>query len=140
VFWNTVAFDQPWGTSSRLLNIVNLDTVRGVGGERLGGRLLDDGTFDALSGLGLDSAGNCAVLAVGTVHGAFSEAADAIVGGVVRYDYGAGCELGGQTLRGKLSIETDYDAVRTGPLDLSSVEAAPPVDEDGVPTEPAPEP
>jgi hypothetical protein len=134
VFWNVVAFDQPWGPDSHLLNLVNLDPTIGEGGERLGGRLLEDGTFDLLSGLGLDTLGACRALAVGTVHGAFDEANEAIAG-VVRYEYGAGCTIGGATLRGKLAVETDYTAARTGDLDLSSVEAAPPVTEDGEPAE-----
>lgn len=134
VFWTAVGVDQPWGSSSRLLNLVNLDPDVGEGGERLGGRLLDDGTFDVLSGLGLDAAGNCRALAVGTVHGAFSAAGDAI-DGVVRYEYGANCVIGGATLGGSLAVETDYAATRVGALDLSSVEPAPPVTEEGDPTD-----
>lgn len=133
-YWRTVGIDQPWGPTRRLLNFVNLDPERGEPGQRMGGLLADDGSFEMLSGLDLDGAGNCAALGVGTVVGRFTDAGD-VEEGIVRYEWSAGCRIGDQEISGELLLETDYTAVRTGDLDLSAVEPAPPITESGEPTE-----
>jgi hypothetical protein len=135
-YWRTVGVDQPWGPSQGLLNFVDLDPERGTVGERLGGTMADDGTFTMLSGLDVDGNGNCAAIGVGTVLGTFSSTNDAIDLGVVAYEWSGGCEIGGIGIGAKLRLETDYTALRTGPLDLSAVDAEPPVTTSGDPTSP----
>ncbi|MEQ1566869.1 MAG: hypothetical protein ABMA64_14600, partial [Myxococcota bacterium] len=68
-YWRTVAVEQPWGVSQGLLNFVNLDPERGTLGDRLGGAMADDGTFEMLAGLDLAGNGACASVGVGKVYG-----------------------------------------------------------------------
>jgi hypothetical protein len=133
-YWRTVGVDQPWGPSQGLLNFVDLDQERGVPGQRLGGTMADDGSFTMLSGLDLSGNDACAQIGVGTVLGTFTATNDAIEGGVVAYEWSGGCEIAGVGIGAKLRLETDYTAVRTGDLDLSSVEADPPVTTSGAET------
>lgn len=135
-FWRTVAVDQPQGDQSMILNFVNLDMERGIPGQRMGGLMEDDRSFVMLAGLDGGSNELCAALAVGTVTGRFSDDAGAISEGIITYSWAGGCTIGdgvGVSLR----LETDYSAVRTGDYDISSVEAEPPIDEEGeeLPTE-----
>ncbi|MEQ1506619.1 MAG: hypothetical protein ABMB14_30605 [Myxococcota bacterium] len=131
--WRTVGVDQPWGTSNRLLNFVDLDPDRGELGQRMGGRLGNDGRFSMLSGLDLDGYGDCAAIGVGTVKGTFTPENDGVTDGVLIYEWAGGCTIGGVELGAKIRLETDYTAVRTGDLDLSAIDAEPPVTSDGDP-------
>lgn len=133
-YWRTVAVEQPWGVSQGLLNFVNLDPERGTLGDRLGGAMADDGTFEMLAGLDLAGNGACASVGVGKVYGTFDPVG--IDAGVVAYEWAGGCEIGGVGLGVALRIETDYTAVRTGPVDLGAIEVEPPVTTSGSPTAP----
>ena len=145
VYWRTIGVDQPWGADNRLLNFINLDLERGQPGQRMGGVLDDPGNFTMLAGLDLQANDACAVLGVGSVEGVFTANAEQINDGIIRLEWGAGCVFGDVTIDGKLRLETDYSAVRTGDLDLSSVTPEPPIDEEGdevdpeTPTEDSPE-
>jgi hypothetical protein len=130
-FWGQAAVDQPWGPEYRLLNFVNLDQEHGEPGQRLGGLLDDDGTFEMLSGIGVGISGNCAAIGVGTVTGKFGSRNTEIYDGVITYEYAGGCQIGDATIGGTLRLETDYSASRVGPYDISSVDAEEPIDEDG---------
>jgi len=130
-YWRTVGVAQPWGTSQGLLNFVDLDPERGTPGQRLGGAMKDDGTFSMLSGLDLDGNDHCAEIGVGTVAGTFTATNDGVEGGIVAYEWSGGCQIAGIGIGAKLRLETDYTAARTGDLDLSSVDADPPVTPSG---------
>ena len=134
-FWGTVAVDQPWGTDNKLVNFVNLDDTLGTPGTRLGGVMENDGSFAMLAGISPGANDNCASLLVGTVHGTFSADNSAITGGIVRYEWAAGCSIDGVEIGGKLTLESDFTATRVGDLDLSSVTAQEPIDEEGEPIE-----
>lgn len=133
-YWRVVAVDQPQGPDSQLLNFVNLDPERGVPGQRMGGLMADDRSFTMLSGLNAGANELCAAIAVGTVTGRFSDDAQQVEEGVVAVSWSGGCNIG-EGVGLSLRLETDYTAVRTGDYDVSSVEAAPPVDEEGEPVE-----
>lgn len=134
-FWGTVAVDQPWGADYDLLNFVNLDPELGTPGQRMGGTLYGDGSFVMLSGLGLATNENCAVLGVGTVEGTF-DATNSIQDGVIAYEWGAGCGVGEVVITGSLRLETDYTATRVGDYDVSSVTPEEPIDEEGAQVDP----
>jgi hypothetical protein len=135
-FWGKVAVDQPWGAEYRLLNFVNLDQQHGEPGQRLGGLLDDDGTFEMLSGIGVGLAGGCAAIGVGTVTGRFDSRNSAIGDGVITYEYAGGCQIGNAQIGATLRLETDYTATRSGDYDISAVDAEDPIDEDGAEVDP----
>lgn len=120
-YWREIGADQPQGTSSKVLNFVNLDEERGELGQRMGGLMQDDGSFDMLSGLVVNAGANCLAIGVGAVTGNFTAENDAVVEGVVAFQWNAGCQIAGVEIGGELRLETDYTATRTGDLDLSSV-------------------
>ncbi len=130
-FWGQVAVDQPWGTDNKLLNFVNLDQELGVPGQRLGGIMEQDGSFDMLAGLGIAANQACAVLGVGVVMGQFNASNDEITDGVIAYGWSGGCMIGEVAIGTTLRLETDYTAVRTGDYDVSSVTPEEPIDEEG---------
>jgi len=136
-FSHTVAVDQPWGSEYKLLNFVNLDPEHGDPGDRMGGLLEADGTFNMLAGLQLGANGNCAAVGLGVVTGAFNADNTAIEGGKVVYGWAAGCAIGDQGIGASLRLETDFTAVRTGDYDVSSVTPADPIDETGEVVDPA---
>jgi len=129
-YWRSAAVDQPQGDQSKILNFVNLDLERGVPGQRMGGLMEDDWSFVMLSGLGLANNELCAAVAVGTVSGRFTEDASAIEEGVITLEWAGGCTIG-EGVGLSLRLETDYSAVRVSDYDISSVEAEPPIDEEG---------
>lgn len=135
-WWRHVAVDQPWGPKYQLLNFVNLDLEHGEPGQRMGGTLENDGTFTMLSGLAVGGGDGCAALGVGTVTGAFSPNADAVVDGIVAYEWAGGCQIGEVTIGTNLRLESDYSAQRKGPYDVSSVTPEAPIDEEGVEVDP----
>lgn len=130
-WWRTVAVDQPWGNAYSLLNFVNLDLERGEPGQRMGGTIASDGTFEMLSGLGVAGNNGCAALAVGTVDGAFSADATEIPDGVIAYEWAGGCQIGEATISTTFRLESDFTAARTGDYDVSSVTPAEPIDAEG---------
>jgi hypothetical protein len=133
-YWNVAGVEQPWGPTQRLLNFVNLDPERGDLGDRIGGTMEEDGTFSMLSGLTADAYAACGSLGVGTVTGAFASTNDAIDVGVIAYAWEGGCRFGGVDVGVNVRLETDFTAVRSGPLDLSAIEAEPAVTTSGDPT------
>lgn len=138
-YWTEVAVDQPWGQEYDLLNFVNLSEDRGTPGQRMGGELSADGGFVMLSGLAVGGEGSCAAIGVGTVEGIFAADNSTIDEGVIAYEWGAGCVIGEATIGGTLRLETDYEAVRSGDFDISSVTPEEPIDSEGAevdPTEP----
>ena len=135
-YWTDVAVDQPWGTEYDLLNFVNLSEDRGTPGQRMGGTLAPDGSFVMLSGLAVGAEGSCAAIGVGTVEGQFAEDNSTIDDGVIVFEWGAGCQVGEVTIASSLRLETDYDAVRTGDFDISSVTPEEPIDDEGVEVDP----
>lgn len=138
--WRELAVDQPWGPDHQLLNFVNLDLERGEPGQRMGGLLEEDGSFEMLSGLAIAGDNGCAALAVGTVTGTFSADATRVEDAMLVYEWAAGCQIGEVTVGTTLRIESDCTAVRTGEYDVSSVTPEEPIDEEGDPIDPeAPE-
>ncbi len=135
-FWGEAAVDQPWGDGYSLLNFVNLDLDSENPGQRMGGVLNDDGSFDMLSGLGLAANGNCAAIGVGTVTGWFSEDNQAIEDGVITYAWAGGCSVDGVEIGVSFRLETDYSATRVGDYDVSSVTPEEPIDEEGEEVDP----
>ena len=134
-FWAELAVDQPWGADYDLLNFVNLDLESPNPGQRMGGFLTADGSFEMLAGLAVGAQGSCAALGVATVEGAFDEANE-IQDGVIAYEWAGGCAIGEVVIGTSLRIETDYVATRTGDLDLSSVTPEEPIDEEGIEVDP----
>lgn len=134
-FWREVAVDQPQGDANRLLNFVNLDEERGEPGQRMGGLLEDDGSFEMLAGLQLAANGACAAVGVATVVGTFNANATAVEDGMVVYEWGGGCVIGGVALGTALRIETDLRARRVSDYDVSTVAPEEPIDEEGRPLE-----
>ena len=123
--------EQPWGPEYRLVNFVNLDTEVGTPGQRMGGRLDDFGKLEMLAGLQLAGNENCAAIGVGSVHGTMSLDNKRVESGIVRYEWGGGCNIDGVEIGASFKLETDFVATRTGDLDLSSVTPEPPMDDDG---------
>jgi len=134
-FWGEIAIDQPWGPDYNLLNIVNLDLDSDNAGQRMGGILNPDGSFDMLAGLAVAGNGHCAVLGVATVEGIF-DANNDIQEGVIAYEWAAGCQVDEVVIGTTLRLETDFTTLRTGDLDLSSVAPEEPIDEDGIEIDP----
>ncbi len=135
-YWTEVAVDQPWGQGYDLLNFVNLSEERGEPGQRMGGILDPDGHFTMLSGLAVGGEGACAAIGVGTVQGAFAEDNSTIDEGVIAFEWGAGCAIGEVIITSSLRLETDYDAVRSGDYDISSVTPEEPIDDEGAEVDP----
>ncbi len=134
--WRDLAVDQPWGADYALLNFVNLDRERGNPGQRMGGVLAEDGSFEMLAGLALGANGPCAAIGVGTVTGAFVDENTAIESGVLTYTWLGACDLGTVTVGTSLRVETDYSAARSGDYDVSSVTPEAPIDEQGEQVDP----
>ena len=134
-FWGELAIDQPWGADYDLLNFVNLDLDSPNPGQRMGGFLAADGSFEMLAGLAVGAQGSCAALGVATVAGSFDEVDD-VTDGVIAYEWAGGCAIGEVVIGTSLRIETDYVATRTGDLDLSSVTPEEPIDEEGAEVDP----
>lgn len=130
-FWSQVAVDQPWGDSYDLLNFVNLDVDSDNPGQRMGGTMLDDGSFTMLSGLAAGGEGACGALGIGTVEGIFDEGAGQVLDGVIAYTWAGGCAVGEAVIGTSLRIESDFKATRTGDYDISSVTPEEPIDEEG---------
>jgi len=131
-----VAVDQPWGAGYTLLNFVNLDPEHGVLGQRIGGNLANDRSFEMVAGLNVGANQLCSTLGVGTVTGTFDEAAQSVPDGIVAYTWAGGCHIGDSGVGVKIRLETDYSAVRTGDYDVSSVTPEQPIDDQGNPVDP----
>jgi len=135
-FWRDLAIDQPWGDGYNLLNFVNLDDERGTPGQRMGGTMAEDGSFEMLAGLAVGAQGSCAALAVATVEGAFDSEAANIDDGMLVYEWAGGCQVGEVTIGTSLRLETDFSATRVGDYDVSSVTPEEPIDEEGAEVDP----
>jgi len=132
-YWRDVAVVQPHGTQRMLLNFINLDDERGELGQRMGGLMNESGEVEMLAGLALAADANCAAIGVGAVFGQFDDANEILDDGVIAYEWGAGCSIGGFVVLGSLRLETDYVAYRYSDLDLTGVDAEPAMDENGDP-------
>jgi hypothetical protein len=89
-----------------------------------------------LAGLGVGGNGNCSALGVGTVVGAFAEDNQAVESGIVRYEWAGGCHVGEVDVGVAIKLESDFTAARAGDYDVSTVEAAEPIDEEGTVVDP----
>ncbi|MBT3220593.1 MAG: hypothetical protein HN348_16020 [Proteobacteria bacterium] len=135
-YWGEVAIEQPWGPEYRLLNFVNLDLESDDPGQRMGGTLDDDGTFDMLSGLAIGANPACAAVGIGVVTGEFSTNNQSVQSGVIAYGWAGGCSFNGVDIGTNFKLETDYTAIRTGDYDVSSVTPEEPIDEEGEEVDP----
>lgn len=126
-YWDTFAVEQPWGSEAALLNFISLDRDAGTGGVRIAGVLEADGRFGMLAGLDADGNDACIGIGVGTVEGRFDVDRD-ITDGLIKVEWAAGCVFGEVDIDGRLRLETDFTAVRTGDFDLGSIEAEPPLE------------